>query len=322
MISRLKIDPYLVLLMGMVALSLLLPVSGDAADALSLLIKGMIALLFFTTGIKLPREAVLAAMGNWRLHGLILGATYLLYPLIGLAAYHLLPALLTPQLWTGVLFLCALPSTIQSSVAYTAMAKGDVAGAVTAAAGSNIAGIAMTPALMAMLLSTSGGDAHLALAAVGQLALLMLLPFVLGQIIGPRGRPAVTRCRGIILLNDRGVILLAVYAAFSRASVDGTWSRLPIAQLALVLALCTLMLAGVMAALWHVGRWSVLPREGRIALLMCGAMKSLTAGAPIAAIMFHGPMLGPVLLPVLLYHQLQLVACTFIARRMGHDAPA
>jgi sodium/bile acid cotransporter 7 len=133
-----------------------MPRRGDAVtvDHLTNL---AIALLFFLHGAKLSREAVIAAAGHWRLHVLVLLATFVLFPLFGLAFKPLLSPLVTPALYAGILFLCTLPSTVQSSIAFTAMAKGNVPAAVCSASASSIIGIFVSPVLAGLVLSSHVG---------------------------------------------------------------------------------------------------------------------------------------------------------------------
>jgi sodium/bile acid cotransporter 7 len=183
MLRRLFPDPFIFWLIGAVLLGSLLPVRGVAAQALDSATLAAIFLLFFLHGVRLPREALKSGLTDWRLHLAILGVTYLVFPAIGLTLRALAPGLLTPALWAGILFLCALPSTVQSSIAFTSMAGGNVAGAVAAAAASNLLGVLLTPLLVSLMLSASGADFNAA--GIVKIVLLLLLPFVAGTCSGP-----------------------------------------------------------------------------------------------------------------------------------------
>ena len=311
-----RIDPYIAALLGMVALSIVAPVHGAGAELLDALVNAMIVLLFFGLGVKLPRSTVISALSNWRLHGLILAITYALFPLIGLAAHAALLDLFTPGLWTGFLFLCALPSTVQSSVAFTSIARGNTAAAVTAAAGSNILGVALTPMLLSLLLSAQQSAFSVDLASVVRLAGLLLAPFLLGQVLAPYLGGFFGRAKKLLTLNDRGVILLAVYSAFSAATIERLWDKLPLTQLAIAIVMSILLLAIVMAASWRAGSLFRLALPDRIAILMCGSKKSLASGVPMAAVLF-GSGSGLILIPIMIYHQVQLLVCAVIARKFS-----
>ena len=157
MIDKLKgaLDPYIVALLLTVVLASVLPAQGSFAKAMDLVANAGIVLLFFLHGAKLSREAILAGAGHWRLHLTVLAATFVLFPLLGLgiAALPGLPAVVA----TGMLFLTLLPSTVQSSIAFTSIARGNVAAAVCSASFSNFLGIFLTPLLVAVLMGATAG---------------------------------------------------------------------------------------------------------------------------------------------------------------------
>jgi sodium/bile acid cotransporter 7 len=313
MLARLFPDRFVLWLLTTVTLATLLPVKGVAAAVLDGLTLAAIFALFFLHGVRLPREALLGGLTDWRLHLAILSITFLVFPLAGLALAMLFPGLLSPILWTGLLFLCALPSTVQSSIAYTSIAGGNVAGAVAAAAFSNLLGVFLTPLLVSLMLEAEGLE--MSLAGLGKIVLLLFLPFVLGH--GLRrwlfdlvnDRPRMTR------IVDKGTIVLAVYGAFSAAAVDDLWRRIPLEELVTIFLLCAALLAVVLAASWALGRR--FGPESRAAILFCGSVKSLASGAPTARILFPGAAAGAVILPIMLFHTLQLIVCAWIASRMA-----
>lgn len=311
------IDPFIAALMGAIILALLIPVSGVAAAIVQAIVYLMIVQLFFFQGARLPRETVIAALVHWRLHGAILASTFILFPVIGLTVHFLAPALFSPVVWTGILFLCALPSTIQSSVAFVSIAHGNVAGAVAAATGSNIIGVVLTPLLLAAMIATQG-NAGLDLAGVGKLVVLLLLPFALGQLLARHAAPFAGRHRRWMTFNDRGAVIIAVYAAFSSITVERLWDRLPAVEVIQILLFCSALLCLVLAVNWWGSKALGFSREDRITQLMCGTKKSLATGVPMASVLFHGPTAGVVLLPLLIFHQVQLVVCALIAKRLSH----
>ena len=313
LLTRLKIDPYILALLGMVALAAILPASGQAAVMLGWLTKVAIALLFFLHGAKLSREAVVAALGHWRLHLLVLLSTFALFPLLGLVASRLPPSLLPTSMAAGVLFLCCLPSTVQSSIAFTSIARGNVAAAVCAASASNLIGIAATPLLVALLMQTQGsGFSFHELEAV---LLQLLAPFIAGQIARRWIGAWVDGNRRLLGFVDRGSILLMVYAAFSEATVTGVWHRVTLAQGGVLLLVCAALLAMVLATTAFTARALGFSKEDEITIVMCGSKKSLASGVPMASILFPAATVGVVVLPLMLFHQIQLMACAFIAQR-------
>ncbi len=179
MLHRLLPDRFVLWLLAAVSLASLIPAQGAAATVLDATTLAAIFVLFFLHGVRLPREALISGVTHWRLHAAILAVTFLAFPLVGIALSRLAPGLLQPALWSGILFLCALPSTVQSSIAYTSMARGNVAGAVAAAAFSNLLGVFLTPLLVGVMLDAQGADTSAA--GIGKIAALLFLPFLLGH---------------------------------------------------------------------------------------------------------------------------------------------
>jgi len=243
-------------------------------------------------------------------------STYLLFPLLGLGL-HALP-LLEGSMATGLLFLTLLPSTVQSSIAFTAIARGNVAAAVCAASFSNLIGIFMTPALVALLMGGSTGG--FSWTSAETIVLQLLLPFVAGHLLRPWIGDFVTRNKAWLGRVDRGTILLVVYAAFGAAVVEGLWQRIAPTSLLVLAALCLVLLGIVMGLTWALGRTMGLSREDAVVLLFCGSKKSLASGVPMAGVLFPPAQVGIVLLPVMVFHQLQLIACALIAPKLAAAA--
>lgn len=311
--SRLRIDPYLLALFGVVALASLVPAHGAAAEGVERLTYVAIVLLFFLYGARLsPKEAWEGAR-HVRLHAVVLAFTYAVFPLLGLATEWLVPGLLTPELYVGMVFLAALPSTVQSSIAFTSIARGNVAAALCAASASNLLGVVITPMLVALLLRKEGvslsGD------AIEKLFLQLFLPFALGQLLRPRIGGFVARHKKVLGLVDRGSILLVVYRAFSEGVVTGIWQAISLPRLAFLAALCTALLVLVLALSTVVSRRLGFSVEDEITIVFCGSKKSMASGLPMASVLFPASTVSMTVLPLMLFHQLQLIACAWLARR-------
>jgi sodium/bile acid cotransporter 7 len=312
-------EPFILMLLGTVLLASLLPARGAFATIAAYAADIGIVLLFFLHGAKLSREALWEGARNWRLHAAVFATTFAIFPLLGIAFTNV-PGLAGPVA-SGLLFLTLLPSTVQSSIAFTAIARGNVAAAVCSASFSNLIGIVLTPALVALLMSGIGGQgAGISLSAVESIVLQLLVPFVAGHLLRPWIGGFVARQKALLTMVDRGSILLVVYTAFGAAVVEGLWSRVSGADLALIAMLCTLMLGVVLAVTWFAGRALGFTREDAIVLLFCGSKKSLASGVPMAGVLFPAAQVGAVLLPVMLFHQIQLIACAVIARRYADAA--
>ncbi len=312
LLKALRPDPYILALLAVVVLASALPARGVAGDVLSPVTKSVVALLFFLHGAKLPREAVIAGLTHWRLHLSVLAVSFLLFPLLGLLAGLASPALISAPLAAGVLFLCCLPSTVQSSIAFTALARGNVAAAVCAASASNLVGMAATPLLVAGLMHTQGAGPGFD--AVQSILLQLLAPFASGQLARPLIGAWLERHKPLVGLVDRGSILLVVYSAFSQAVIGGVWSRVTPGDLAMVFALCAVLLAAILAITSWLGKAMGFSMPDRIVLLFCGSKKSLVTGAPMAAILFTPALAGVMIVPLMIFHQLQLIACAALAK--------
>lgn len=313
-------EPFVLVLLATLTLASLAPVSGAAAGVFAILTDAGIMLLFFLHGAKLPREAIMDGAKNWRLHITVLAVTFLVFPLFGLGIAEL-PGI-TPQIAAGLLFLTLLPSTVQSSIAFTAIAGGNVAAAVCSASFSNLIGVILTPLLVSLLMAGPGsaGGPQFSSEAVQTIASQLLLPFVLGHLLRPIIGGFVTRHKQLVTLVDRGSILLVVYTAFSAAVVDGLWSRVSADTLVILLLICCGLLLAVIGVTLAAGRLFGFARQDAIVLLFCGSKKSLASGVPIAGVLFPVAQVGAIILPLMIFHQIQLIACAFIARRLGLSA--
>jgi sodium/bile acid cotransporter 7 len=316
-VSRFLPDPFLLALLATVALATVLPASGDTATLVGYVATAAVVLLFFLHGVRLPRENLVAALGHWRLHLLILGTTFVFFPLFGALMQRLFPGLLPANLWAGVLFLCALPSTVQSSIAYTSMAQGNVAAAVASAAASNLLGIAATPLIAGLLLHTQGGEVPLS--GIWKVVLQLLLPFVVGHALRPWLGSWAARQKKLLTWSDRLTILLSVYAAFSAAVVAGIWSQVPVVTLLVLALACSAILLAALLFTTGSARLAGFPAADARTVLYCGSQKSLVSGVPMARVLFPSAEIGAIILPVMIYHQLQLMICATIARRQGAD---
>ncbi|MGW0464955.1 bile acid:sodium symporter family protein [Streptomyces sp. NPDC003027] len=314
--SWLPIDPYILALLGTVGLAALCPARGTAADVANGASTAAIALLFLLYGARLSTREALEGLRHWRLHLTVLACTFLAFPLLGLAAKGLVPTVLTPSLYSGFLFLCLVPSTIQSSIAFTSIARGNVPAAICAGSFSSLAGIVLTPLLAAALLG--GGTGGLTADSLLRIVLQLLVPFVAGQLLRPWLGGLLVRHKTVLGSVDRGSILLVVYTAFSLGMVAGIWHQVTPARLALLLAVEAVLLAVMLALSWYGAKRLGFGREDRIAIQFAGSKKSLAAGLPMASVLF-GAQASLAVLPLMLFHQMQLIVCAVIAKRRARD---
>jgi len=311
------VDPLVAMIIAVLVLGLVVPASGGPAAVLDTVKTGAIILLFFLYGARMATREVWDGLRNWRLQGSMLAATFVAFPLLGLAIQVLPDAVLAPELKSGMLFLSVLPSTIQSSVVFTSIARGNVAGAICGATISNVLGIVLTPLLVGVLLVRTGGSTG---GSTGSTLVQLLLPFVAGQIAQPWIGRWVRAHRPLTIVTDRATILLVAYASVSEAQTSGAWDGLTWVSLAVLLVVCAVLLAVMLSATWAVGGALGLSRADRIALLMCGSKKSLATGLPMASVLFSPAVAASVALPVIVFHQLQLATCAVLARRLAAGA--
>ena len=313
--SRWRIDPYIVVLLATVAVASLLPARGVVATGFDYATTIAIGLLFFLYGARLSSRQAIDGLKHWRLHSVVFASTFLLFPLLALTAKLLVPGLLTPELYTGVLFLCCLPSTVQSSIAFTSIAKGNVAAAICSASLSNLIGIVLTPLLVALLLFTGNNGGAMSLDSVREIMLQLLVPFLAGQLLRRWIGGFLTNHKKVLGYLDRGSILLVVYVAFSKGVVAGIWQRLTPVSLVVLLVIDIALLAIVIGATTLAARRLGFCRDDEIPIVFCGSKKSLASGVPMATVLLPTATVGLTVLPLMLFHQIQLILCAWLARR-------
>jgi solute carrier family 10 (sodium/bile acid cotransporter), member 7 len=274
-----------------------------------------IALVFFLHGLGLSIASLRSGVSRWKVHLLVQTYTFVVFPLLWLVLDVLAGRWVPEPLRLGFFFLCALPSTISSSVAMTAVARGNVPAAIFNATVSSLLGVFLTPLLVSLLVRTSGGRLPLS-EAIGNVAQLVLLPLVLGQLAKPLLGRWFARYKQHTAIVDRLVVLLLVYASFSDSVASGLWSRYGVTTLGIALAGTGLLLAVVLGLTTFTARRLGFPREDEIVAVFCGSKKTLASGVPMARLLFGAhAALGLIVLPIMFYHQLQLAVGTVLAGR-------
>ena len=271
-------------------------------------------MLFFLHGAKLSSAAIISGMTHWRLHLVVFICTFIMFPLLGLALKPILSPLVGTELYLGLLFLCALPATVQSAIAFTSLARGNIPAAICSAATSSLIGIFLTPLLVMLLLGAEVQGASTT-DAISKIVVQLLLPFIAGQVARIWIGEWVARNKSWLKYVDQGSILLVVYGAFSNAVVEGIWQQVPLAQLAGLGFACALLLALALVITNFVGRRLGFSTADRITILFAGSKKSLATGVPMAQVLFAGGTIGVMILPLMLFHQIQLMVCAVLAQR-------
>lgn len=313
-------DTFTLLLVTTVIIASFLPAKGEFAEIFGYATDCAIALLFFLHGARLSREVVIAGILHWRLHLTILIVTFGIFPLLGMGLGFVPSSILKPELYMGLLFVCVLPSTVQSSIAFTSIAGGNVPAAICSASASNLFGMFLTPLLVGLLMTTNG-SAGFNLSALETIVLQLLAPFILGQILEPWIGGWIRSKKKLLMPVDRGSILMVVYLAFSESVNEGLWQTFSIGDIGLVLVLDALLLAVVLCITVFGSRLLGFKKEDEITITFCGSKKSLASGVPMAGAIFAGQSIGAIVLPLMLFHQIQLMVCAVIAQKYAARRP-
>ncbi len=319
MLKFLALDRFTILLVTMVILATIIPVSGSAAHIFGVVTNIAIAILFFLHGAKLSREAIVQGILHWRLHALVFAFTFIVFPILGFLAKPILLPLLGQQLYWGFLFMCFLPSTVQSSIAFTSVAKGNVAAAVCSASFSNLIGMFITPVMVSLFIFGQSKHNYDPTSSIIEITLLLLVPFIAGQLLRPFVFPLMQKIPSIVKCFDQGTILMVVYGAFSSAVVAGLWHQINALTMLYLVIACSVILTIVMLLAYFVPKWLGFNRPDQIAIFFCGSKKTLASGVPMAQILFAGQPLGMIVLPIMIFHQIQLMVCGVIANHWARQ---
>ncbi|QYY37200.1 bile acid:sodium symporter family protein [Ruficoccus sp. ZRK36] len=314
-LKRTHIDGFLIVLIGAVVLASFLPAHGVGDTIFRHLTTAAIALLFFMHGAKLPRQALIGGLGHWRLHLTIFASTFILFPLLGLGMQLFVPHPMHEDIYLGFLYLCALPATVQSAIAFTSIGGGNIPAAVCSASASSILGIFLSPILVGLLMETQEGGSGDTLGAIRAICLQLMLPFVIGHLCRPLLKGLIHRYKKAINITDRSSIVLVVYTAFSEAVVGGIWKQIDLFSIGMIVLFSCVLLAVVLFINIHAARLLGFGKEDEITIVFCGSKKSLANGVPMANVLFPPAAVGLMVLPLMIFHQIQLMVCAVMAAR-------
>ncbi|OXR50569.1 bile acid:sodium symporter [Pusillimonas sp. T2] len=307
-------DTYTFMLVGTVVLASVLPAYGSFAVVLKHVTTVAIALLFFLHGAKLSRQAIIDGLTHWRLHALILSCTFVFFPVMGFALKPLLLPLINDELYLGVLYMCMLPATVQSAVALTGIARGNVPAAVCGASASTLLGIVITPFLVNGLITPTTGAAS-PIDSVASIFAQLMLPFIAGHILRPYFDNAFRKAGKALSFIDRGSILLVIYSAFSAAVIGGIWQQISASMVAGLVVISLVFLALAMVFVHTLAKVFGFGRKDQITAIFGGAQKSLASGVPMAQVLFTSSVAGVMVLPLMIFHLLQLIVSSILAQR-------
>ncbi len=319
LLAKSPFDGFVVAIIAAVVVASLFPARGAFAEVMDKVVIAAIALLFFLYGARLhPREA-LAGLTHWRLHLTILSFTFVVFPIVGLAIRPIVAPLVGESLYLGLLFVCLVPSTVQSSIAFTSIARGNVPGAIVSASMSNLIGVVITPLLVVALMSNASG-VHIDATSIVKIMAQILLPFILGQLSRRWTAGWVQRYSEPTKIVDRGSIVLVVYVAFSDGVRNGIWSQVDGWQVVAVALVATVLVVAMLLLTGGVPPRLGFNRADTIAIQFCGTKKSLATGLPMATVLFGGTTVGLIVLPLMIFHQVQLLLCSMLASRYAKQS--
>lgn len=315
LLQRFKIDPFLLILICVVLTASVFPSEGQTKVVFEYLTTFAIGLLFFMHGAKLSFQAIVVGIKNWRLHLFIFATTFILFPILGVLMQFLVPTFLPYELYLGFVYLCVLPATVQSAIAFTSIAKGNVAAAICSASASTLLGVFITPVLVGLLMHTQAAGSMNLLDAISSIMLKLMLPFVLGHLSRRFIGKWVDKYKTVIAKTDRLSILLVVYVAFSDAVANGIWSKISLLSLIEIIFYSIVLLTIVLLATTYGSRLLGFNKEDEITIVFCGSKKSLASGIPMASVIFPMSIMGIMILPLMIFHQVQLMICAVLAAR-------
>ncbi|MCJ8164853.1 bile acid:sodium symporter [Pontibacter sp. E15-1] len=321
--ARAGLDWFLLVLVGMIGLAWLFPEAGIDREPVSLgdVASYGVSVIFFFYGLRLSPGKLRAGLSSWRLHLVVQLTTFVLFPLLILPLRTFFAGGEQELLWLGVFYLAALPSTVSSSVVMVSIAGGNIPAAIFNASISSLIGIFLTPLWMGLFLSSgSSGDFDLA-SVMGKLVVQVLLPVVLGVLLHRYWGAFAERNKKRLRVFDQLIILLIVFTSFAESFARDMFSGYSLLDLA--------MLGGAMVGLFFlvygltsgISRLLGFNREDRITAVFCGSKKSLVHGTVMSKVLFpDANVVGIILLPIMLYHALQLIAASVIAQASARKA--
>lgn len=321
---KFKCDWFLIGMGVAVLLAWLFPDPGAKGGVLhpELLVKAGVALVFFLHGLTLSFSALKAGTLRWPLHLVVQGTTFLVFPLVGMVIMWLGKGVLLPHLAQGFFYLCALPSTVSSSVAMTAAARGNVPAAVFNATLSSLLGIFLTPLWISLVFKSDHHALPFA-SVILDLVIWLLVPLLLGQLCRPFLQAWATRHKKLIHKVDRLTILMLVYTSFCESVKSGVWTEHGIFPVGITLLGTTMLFALMLMVTTFICHLLKFNQQDKVTVVFCGSKKSLAAGIPMAHLIFGAhPALSLILLPIMIYHPLQLIIASMLASRWARRADA
>lgn len=320
--KSLPIDRFLLLLILSIIIASFFPCYGEGKVFFDGLTTFAIGLLFFMHGAKLDTKTIVDAFFHWRLHCLIFLTTFFIFPILGFGLQFLPESILPKQIAIGFLFLCTLPATVQSAIAFTSIAKGNVAAAICSASASTLLGVFITPILITFLMDADSSHSIPLLESIESIVIKLVVPFFAGNVARHWIKRWIHKHKQLINKVDRVSILLVVYVAFSDAVEHGIWHQIDLYDFVMIVLLSLIILGLILLFTTYSARFFKFNQPDEITIVFCGSKKSLASGIPMASILFPAASVGMIVLPLMIFHQIQLMVCSYLAMKYAKNRNA
>ena len=325
-LRRIGLEPFVLMLFGSIFVAWLAPSIGMDREPISLgdIATWGVSLIFLFYGLRLDWSGLKAGLVNTRLHILIHVSTFVLFPLIVLAAMWLFGGFGAEgnrhYLWIGTFFLAALPSTVSSSVVMVSIAGGNMPAAIFNASISSLLGVFLTPLWMGIFINNIDGMHGLG-DVILKLVIQVIVPVCAGIALNPKFGAFAQKHKKKLRLFDEAVILMIVYTSFCNSFEKKMFDGFALSELAVLSACMIALFIAVFVIIWKLSHAMGFSREDSITATFCGSKKSLVHGSVMSKVLFdNAAAVGVVLLPTMLYHAVQLIIVSIIAKRMGEKS--
>lgn len=319
MFKKIRIDSFVIAIIISIILAYFFPQLGASNSSVPIdLISSLgISLIFLFYGLSLSTEAIKSGLKNWKLHISVQASTFILFPLLILPFFPLVKDTSYELLWLAFLFMAALPSTVSSSVVMVAMAKGNLTGAIFNASISGIIGIILTPLwLMPFIKQTDVpfDFSSIYIQLISEIVIPLVMGLVLRKFLGAWAQ------KNKVTLNkfDKLIILLIIYKSFVHSFEDQIFSSVSILEMLIMLGLVLILFFIIYATTGWIGKLLKFNHADQITNQFCGTKKSLVHGTVFSETLFgQTNIVGIMLLPLMMYHALQILIISVIAAKKG-----
>jgi len=317
--GRFGLDWFILALISMIVLAYFWPHIGakDSVIPFSKIATYGVSVIFFFYGLRLSPQKLKTGLSNWKLHLVVQMATFVLFPLLVILAKSIIGNNGFDTIWVGVFFLASLPGTVSSAVVMVSIAKGNIPSAIFNASISTLMGVFITPLWIGIYLNTASVDMDLGPVLL-KLTLQVVFPVILGILLHSVLGFFAEKHSKKLRYFDQAIILLIVYTAFCESFAKKIFEGYSaLLLLGLGAAMIGLFYA-VYGIIYLTSKILKFKYEDKITALFCGSKKSLVHGTVMSNVLFAGsPFIGIVLLPIMMYHALQLVMVSVIAQWMS-----